>query len=88
MNSLPVIRKHQTMAGKQGKQKRSENSSTERQMNISINTPSIPFDKPKKSKDKFDEVFNMYRTVYCLPGYGHRYEPDSGIGHQRVQVYI
>ena len=30
----------------------------------------------------------MYRTVYCLPGYGHRYEPDSGIGHQRVQVYI
>ena len=24
-------------------------------MNISINTPSIPFDKPKKSKDKFDD---------------------------------
>ena len=46
------------MAGKQGKHKRSENSSAETLMNISINTPSIPFDKPKKSKDKFDDEGN------------------------------
>ena len=58
MNSLPVIRNNQTMAGKQGKHKRSENSSVETQMNLSINTPSIPFDKPKKSKDKFDDEGN------------------------------
>ena len=62
MNSLPVIRKHRTMAGKRGKHKRSENSSAEAQMNISINTPSIPFDKPKKSKDKFDDEGN-YKKI-------------------------
>jgi hypothetical protein len=46
------------MAGKSGKQQRSENSSAETQMNISINTPSIPFDKPKKSKEKFGNEGN------------------------------
>ena len=50
------------MAGKQGKHKRSENSSAETQMNILINTPSIPFDKPKKSKDKFDDEGN-YKNI-------------------------
>ena len=54
------------MAGKQGKHKRSENSSVETQMNISINTPSIPFDKPKKSKDKFDDEGN-YKKIEVLP---------------------
>ena len=58
MNSLPVILKFSTTAGKSGKHKRSENSSAEAQMNISINTPSIPFDKPKKSKEKFDDEGN------------------------------
>ena len=62
MNSLPVIWISQTMAGKQGKHKRSENSSVETQMNISINTPSIPFDKPKKSKDKFNNEGN-YKKI-------------------------
>jgi hypothetical protein len=32
-------------------------------------------------------LFNIYRTVYCLPRYGHRYEPDSGIGHRREDAY-
>ena len=50
------------MAGKQGEHKRSENSSAKAQMNISINTPSIPFDKPKKSKDKFDDEGN-YKKI-------------------------
>ena len=31
-------------------------------MNISINTPSIPFDKPKKSTDKFDDEGN-YKKI-------------------------
>ena len=31
-------------------------------MNISINTPSIPFYKPKKSKDKFDDEGN-YKKI-------------------------
>ena len=62
MNSLPEIWKHQAMAGKQGKHKRSENSSAETQMNISINTPSIPFHIPKKSKDKFDDEGN-YKKI-------------------------
>ena len=43
------------MAGKSGKRKVSEYSSAETQMNFSINTPSIPFDKPKKSKEKSDD---------------------------------
>jgi hypothetical protein len=50
------------MAGKSGKHKRSENSSAETQMNISINTPSIPFDKPKKSKEKSDDEGN-YKKI-------------------------
>ena len=50
------------MAGKSGTHKRSENSSVETQMNILINTPSIPFDKPKKSKDKFDDEGN-YKKI-------------------------
>ena len=54
------------MAGKQGKHKRSENSSAEMQMNISINTPSIPFDKPKKSKDKFDDEGNHKKIKVCI----------------------
>ena len=57
------------MAGKQGKHQRSENSSAEMQMNISINTPSIPFDKPKKSKDKFyDEGNHKKFEVPIEPG--------------------
>ena len=68
MNSLPVIRKHQTMAGKSGKHKRSENSSVETQMNILINTPSIPFNKPKKWKDKFDDEGNYKKIVPIEPG--------------------
>jgi hypothetical protein len=43
------------MAGKSGKRKVSEYSSAETQMNFSINTPSIPFDKPKKLKEKSDD---------------------------------
>ena len=31
-------------------------------MNISINTPSIPFDKAKKSMDKFDDEGN-YKKI-------------------------
>ena len=62
MNSLPGIWKHQTMAGKSGKHKRSENSTVETQMNILINTPSILFDKPKKSKDKVDDEGN-YKKI-------------------------
>jgi hypothetical protein len=50
------------MAGKSGKHKRSENSSAETQTNISINTPSIPFDKPKKSKEKSDDEGN-YKNI-------------------------
>ena len=50
------------MAGKQSKHKRSENSSVETQINISINTLLIPFDKPKKSKDKFDDEDN-YKKI-------------------------
>jgi hypothetical protein len=46
------------MAGKSGKHKRSENSSAGTQMNISINTPSTPFDKPKKLKEKSDDEGN------------------------------
>ena len=53
------------MAGKQGKHKRSENPSGEMQMNILINTPSIPFDKPKKLKDKFDDEGN-YKKIKVL----------------------
>ena len=57
------------MAGKSGKHKRSENSSAEAQMNISINTPSIPFDKPKKLKDKFDDEGNYKKNqVPIEPG--------------------
>ena len=57
------------MKGKQGKHKRSENSSAETQMNISIITPSIPFDKPKKSKDKFDDEGNYEKIdVPIEPG--------------------
>ena len=54
------------MAGKQGKHKRSENSSAETQMNISINAPSIPFDKPMKSKDKFDDEGNYKKSKFLL----------------------
>ena len=50
------------MAGKNGKHKRSENASAETQTNISINTPSIPFDKPKKSKEKSDDEGN-YKKI-------------------------
>jgi hypothetical protein len=46
------------MAGKSGKHKSSEKLSAETQKNISINTPSIPFDKPKKSKEKSDNEGN------------------------------
>ena len=54
------------MAGKSGKHKRSENSSAETQMNISINTPSIPFDKPKKSKEKSDDEGNYKKLRFQL----------------------
>ena len=66
MNSVPVIWKHRTMAGKSGTHKRSENSSAETQINISMNTPSIPFDKPKKSKDKFDDEGNYKKSKFLL----------------------
>jgi hypothetical protein len=46
------------MAGKSGKRKVSEYSSAETQMNFSINTSLIPFDKPKKSKEKSDDEGN------------------------------
>ena len=35
-------------------------------MNILINTPSIPFDKPKKSKDKFDDEGNYKKSKFPL----------------------
>jgi hypothetical protein len=54
------------MAGKSGKHKRSENSSAETQMNISINTPSIPFDKPKKSKERSDDEGNFKKPRFQL----------------------
>jgi hypothetical protein len=54
------------MAGKSGKHKRSENASVETQTNISIITPSIPFDKPKKSKDKFDDEGNYKKSKFPL----------------------
>ena len=50
------------MAGKTGKKRKSENSSAETQTDISINTPSIPFDKPKKSKKKSDDEGN-YKKI-------------------------
>ena len=57
------------MAGKPGKKRRSENSSAEMQTNISINTPSIPFDKPKKSKEKSDDQGNCKKNeVPIEPG--------------------
>ena len=49
------------MAGKSGKHRRPENSSAEMQKNISINTPLISFDKPKKSKEKSDDEGNHYK---------------------------
>ena len=67
MNSLPVLRifSVRKMAGKSGKRKVSEYSSAETQMNFSINTPSIPFDKPKKSKEKSDDEGN-YKKIEML----------------------
>jgi hypothetical protein len=57
------------MAGKSGKRKSSEYSSAETQMNFSINTPSIPFEKPKKSKDKSDDEGNYKKIEIPLnPG--------------------
>ena len=57
------------MAGKSGKRKKSENLSAETQTNISINTPSIPFDKPKKSKEKSDNEGNSKKIeVPIEPG--------------------
>ena len=53
------------MAPKTGKQKRSANSSMEPQTDIAINTPSIPFDKPKKSKEKSDDEGN-YKKIEVL----------------------
>ena len=50
------------MAPKTGKQKRSGNSSVEPQTDIAINTPSIPFNKPKKSKEKSDDEGN-YKKI-------------------------
>ena len=57
------------MAGKTGKKRKSENSSAEMQTNISINTPSIPFDKPKKSKEKSDDEDNYKKIEVSIePG--------------------
>ena len=83
MNSLPVIRNNQTMPGKSGKHKRSENLSAETQMNISINTPSIPFDKPKKSEDKFDDEGNYKKIeVPIEPG-----KKNSKTIEKKVRVF-
>ena len=50
------------MAGKTGKKRKSENLSGETQTNIPINTPSIPFEKPKKSKEESDDEGN-YKKI-------------------------
>jgi hypothetical protein len=71
------------MAGKSGKHKRSENSSAETQMNISINTPSIPFDKPKKSKEKSDDEGNYKKIeVPIEPG-----KKNSKTIEKKVRVF-
>jgi hypothetical protein len=54
------------MAPKTGKQKRSGNSFVEPQTDIAINTPSIPFDKPKKSKEKCDDEGNYKKSKFPL----------------------
>ena len=56
------------MAGKPGKKRKSEISSAETQTNISINAPSIPFDKPKKSKEKSDNegLVLLSQMLPCL----------------------
>jgi hypothetical protein len=60
-----------TMAGK-GKRKKSESASVEMQMQISINQnpPSIPFEKPKKSKERSDDEGNYNKIELPI-------EPDK-----------
>ena len=52
-------------------------------MNISINTPSIPFDKSKKSKDKFDDEGNYKQIeVPIEPG-----EKNSKTIEKKVRLF-
>ena len=71
------------MAPKTGKQKRSANSSMEPQTDFAINTPSIPFDKPKKSKEKSDDEGNYKKIEVPIdPG-----NPNSKTIEKKVRLF-